>query len=505
MTVKKNNDTFVATQDNHSNHFAAIDLGSNSFHLIVAREQGGCLQIVHRQKQQVKLAAGLDSDNNLSQQAMHNAMSCLTEFTHAIASLPTSSVRIVATYALRKAKNSADFIAQAAKVIPYPIEVISGRMEAELIYNGVAHTQPIRGKTLIIDIGGGSTEFVIGNKFSAHLADSLEMGCISFQQRFFLANDITSSAMNHAELAASEQVKTIASKYRQCAWRFSMGTSGSIKVISQVMLELYGDDKISAKRLKRLNKQLIIWGHSDNIPLRSIENNRRPLLASATAILSACFNELNISHLRFSAGGVREGVLYELSDSRTDIDTRERTITNLGKLHHIDVQYNTKVLQQITTFNQRSSHSDSILNKSEIRLMTWAVQLHDIGLVINFKKRQHHGAYIIQHNDMPGFTLTEKSTIALLVKNHRGKIQLPSPSQESDYCLPLPRIILLIQILRIALLSVQVRLPDHTRKVSIGANEQSVVISVLQSNVSNKHLVDEITRQQKLGLAISIK
>ncbi|MBL4822724.1 MAG: hypothetical protein JKX90_04275 [Colwellia sp.] len=253
-----------------TNHLVAIELGSNSFHLIIAREQDGCLQIVHRQKQSVGLGKGLDQLDYLSAPAITKAIVCLHEFNLSLANISNSAIRIVATQALRQAKNSQQFINLAKKVLPYPIEIISGKLEAELIYKGVAHTQPLRGRTFIIDIGGGSTELVVGDNFSPSLADSLTMGCISLQQKFFFNGEITATAMHDAKNFAIKQLKGVADRYRESNSKTLLGTSGSIKTISQVMLELYGDDKITVKRLKRLVKQLIGWQHCNNIPLRSL-------------------------------------------------------------------------------------------------------------------------------------------------------------------------------------------------------------------------------------------
>ena len=502
MSQNQANANFAATPDNHSKHYVAIDLGSNSFHMIVAREQGGCLQIVHRQKQQVRLGAGLSDDNLLSQSAIENALDCLKEFKHSIENLADISVRIVATYALRKAKNSDEFLEQAKKVIPYPIDIISGKMEAELIYNGVAHTQPIRGKTLIIDIGGGSTEFVIGNKFFPQLADSLDMGCISYYQQFFKTGIISADIMKAAQQDAEQKLQAIADKYRKCSWKMALGTSGSIKVISQIMLELYGDEKISAKRLKRLVKQLILWGHSNNLPLHCIEEQRRPLIAGAVAVLSACFKQLNIQHMAFSQGGVREGVLYQLSDSRTDIDTRERTINNLVKLHHIDQRFSQSVQAQIHTFIEQLNNTAIALTPDEVTLLMWSAQLHEIGISINAKKRHRHGAYIIEHSDMPGFSETEQRTIAAMVSHHRAKIKFKFKAE--NYSISNNRLKLLIQILRLAILFTQGRVQTKPTPTSIKLHDMSLAIATSEQQQLNKKLINEVQMQQDAGLSLTL-
>lgn len=488
---------------NKSNHLVAIDLGSNSFHLIIAREQDGCLQIMHRQKQAVGLAKGLNKDNCLSDLAMEKAIECLHKFNLSLANIPNSAIRIVATQALRQAKNSHHFIDLAREALPYPIEIISGKLEAELIYKGVAHTQPLRGSTFIIDIGGGSTELVVGHNFSTSLTDSLAMGCISVQQKFFISGDITKTAMQNAQNFAMTQLSGVADRYRESNCKTSLGTSGSIKTISSVMLELYGDDKITAKRLKRLVKQLIRWQHCNNIPLRSLEDARRPLLASAVAILSSCFNQLGIDQLKFSTGGLREGVLYNLSRSRTDIDTRERTIHNLMRLHHIDRAFSQRVLQQLTSIIKQLKNTDAQLNHTEIMLLCWAAQLHEIGIAINTKKRQHHGGYIIKHSDMLGFSESEKKTLVLLIRNHRGQLKL-NTDDETQLITTSQRTHLLIQILRLAILFTQGRFQPRDSQVAINHDNNALVITLTEPPELQSKLSKEVEKQASVGLTLTI-
>lgn len=489
---------------NETNYLVAIDLGSNSFHLIIAREQDGCLQILHRQKQTVSLANGLDKDNHLSDLAIAKATACLHEFNQSLANIPSSAIRIVATQALRQASNSQQFITSARKVLPYPIEIISGKLEAELIYKGVAHTQPLRGSTLIIDIGGGSTELVIGHNFSTSLTDSLPMGCISIQKQFFLNGKITATAMENAQRFATKQLRGIADRYRESKSKTLLGTSGSIKAISQVMFELYGEDIITIKRLKRLAKQLIGWQHYDNIPLRSLDCGRRPLLASAVAILSSCFSQLGIKHIHFSTGGLREGVLYNLSQSRTDIDTRDRTIHNLTRLHHIDRAFSQRVLQQLTLLKKQLRHTTVPLNKAEFSLLCWAAQLHEIGIAINSKKRQQHSAYILEHSEMPGFSESEKKNIVLLVRNHRAKIHFNN-DEKSHLMASTSRNLLLIQLLRLAIILTQGRLQPINNLVQVFYDKDELTVSLVDQHELQNKLAKEKEEQAEANLRLTIK
>jgi exopolyphosphatase/guanosine-5'-triphosphate,3'-diphosphate pyrophosphatase len=484
-------------------HLVAIDLGSNSFHIIIAKEQDGCLQILYRQKSAVGLASGLDNHNMLSAQAIAKAVDCLREFNLSLCQFSSNAIRIVATHALRKAENVQYFIDEARKVLPYPIEVISGINEAELIYKGVAHTQHLSGQTLIIDIGGGSTELVIGSGFTHHVADSLEMGCVTFNCQFFSCGAITHNKIEQAQQYALQQLDKLSDKFQQKSWQTVLGTSGSIKAISQVMLELYGDSTISNERLNKLSEQLISWQHCESIPLRSLEPRRRPLLAGSVAILSSCFKWLNISQIHFSAGGVREGVLYDLCSSRTDIDPRERTVQNLINLHHIDQAFSHRILWQIDDFKSALNKTSISLTSYEFQLLNWSARLHEIGIAINSKKRQHHGAYIIEHSYMPGFSVQEQQIIALLILNHRGKLKLPI--QHDFTIIPKQRLELLIQLLRLAVLLTQGRQQQRVTPCELFHSKNTLILALPTHEGLMNILNKEIDRQQATGLELTIK
>ena len=302
------------SKNEHDKHLVALDLGSNSFHIVIVHEKANGMQVIHKQKQSTKLAAGLDKNNNLSKEAINIGINCLKGFSHSFSTLNNCHVGIVATYALRQANNSDEFIQQAAKVLPYPIEIISGKREAELIFSGVAHNLVIEQPTLIIDIGGGSTEFVIGESLTPQLTNSTDMGCVSFTQAFFPSGEISSQAMNSAKEQAKQTLKAISKPYNDMGWQHTLGTSGSMKAIALAMNEIFGDREVTTQRLNILQALLIEWGHKDKILLQKLSDKRRPLIAAAVAILSVCFEVLNIESLNYNSSGVREGLLYQLKN-----------------------------------------------------------------------------------------------------------------------------------------------------------------------------------------------
>lgn len=477
-------------------HIVAVDLGSNSFHLVIAKENQGRLTIVDRYKQRVSLSSGFDDNDMLSQAAMDRGIECLKAFSGRFSRLPHSSVRIVATHSLRKAANRDVFIKAAIKVLPYPIEIIDGHTEAELIYLGIAHTQPMQGRTLVIDIGGGSTEFIIGKNFDASLKESLDIGSGQLRKELFNNGEITKLAFEQAYEQATVQLMTIADRYRKYGWKSCIGTSGSIKAIGQVLKELNGNNKITVKRLKRLKRQLITWGNISNIPLSNISEEKLEILPSAVAILLACFDVLAIDEMDFSTSALREGVLYGLSESRNDSDVRQRTINSMIKLYHTDISYARRVISQYQLLAKQLDNTDVELSVEELGLLKWAAQLHEVGLNINSKKRQQHGAYIIEHSEMPGFSIEERNAIEQLVKYHRGKLFPDSLLIEDK------RLLLLIVLLRLSVICTQGRLnlPVLFIKLSIDTSTENCnyqfSLHLNEQMKSNKSLVDALIQEQ---------
>lgn len=475
-------------------HIVAVDLGSNSFHLVIAKEHQGRLTIVDRYKQRVSLSSGFDNNDTLSQEAIDRGIECLKAFSGRFSRLPHSSVRIVATHSLRKAVNRDVFLKAALKVLPYPIEVIDGHTEAELIYLGVAHTQPMRGRTLVIDIGGGSTEFIIGRNFDANLKESLDIGSGQLRKQFFSDGKITKKAFEQAFTQAETQLLTIADRYRKYGWKTCIGTSGSIKLIGQVIKELNGNNKITVKRLKRLKRQLITWGDIKNIPLSNICEDKLEILPSAVAILLACFDILAIEEMEFSTSALREGVLYGLSESRNDSDVRQRTINSMTKLYHTDINYSRRVIAQYQLLTKQLDNTDHQLSFEELALLKWAAQLHEIGLNINSKKRQQHGAYILEHSEMPGFSLNERNMIEQLVRYHRGKFS-PDNTIKND-----TRLIFLITILRLSIICTQGRLnlPVLSLKLTVDNNlNDQLNLTLNEQVISNKGLIDALLEEKQ--------
>lgn len=440
-------------ESRHQHHIAALDLGSNSFHLVVARVVAGHLRIVHKVKQRVRLADGLSSDNLLSEEAMQRGLHCLEAMAESIKGFSPESVRIVATYTLRKASNKGVFFKAARAILPYPIEVISGTEEARLIYHGVANTHHSTGRRLIIDIGGGSTEFVIGEQFEPKLLRSLQLGCVSYKKRYFSKGNISQKAFNKAITAACQELELIDERYQKLGWHSCIGTSGTIKAIVQLVDEINqgaSNGIITQADLNQLMARAIKAGHVDELDFESLGEERRPVFASGLAILIAIFQSLNIEQMHFSPAALREGVLYEMEDELTHHDIRERTAQSLATRYDVDTAQAQRVLDSAMTIYKQVK-SDWQLQHKELRnMLSWAALLHEVGLQINSRGVQKHSAYVLQNVDMPGFNQEQQLLLATLVRFHRKKIRPEEIAEFSQYQ-PL-QVYKLVALLRLAVL-----------------------------------------------------
>ncbi len=406
---------------------AALDIGSNSFHLVVARINSGSVQILHRVKQKVRMAAGLDEHNMLSDEAIARGLDTLRIVAQSLAGFAPDSVRIVATHTLRKAKNAGAFIEAAREVLPYPIEVIPGHEEARLIYSGVAHTNHTEGRRLVVDIGGGSTEFIIGDGFTPLVCSSQQMGCVSYTERFFANGELTSKAFDKAITTVGQELEGIVQRYRKLGWAQCLGTSGTIKTLFNLAQRERSNGHavpITLKCLKGLKKQFISAGHIDKLSMPEISDDRRHVVAGGLAILIGIFRSLKIDGLVYSPAALREGVLYQMEDELHDADIRSRTASSLATRYDVDTTQANLVLNTCRYLYDQCTKPWKLKNHDFRNMLGWAATLHEVGLQINSRAVQRHSAYILAHVEMPGFTQEQQDLLASLVRFHRKKIKL---------------------------------------------------------------------------------
>jgi len=402
---------------------AALDIGSNSFHLVVARIVAGSVQIVHRVKQKVRLAEGL-VDGKLTEEGFERGLAAMQIIAESLKGFEPDSVRIVATHTLRRASNARRFIARSRKILPYPVEVISGVEEARLIYSGVAHTSHTDGHRLVIDIGGGSTEFIIGEGFDAKLCRSLQMGCVSYTTRFFSGNELKAKQFNKAITAAQQELELVESKYIRLGWQQCIGTSGTIKTIMSLCQENpEREAPVTLKQLKQLMKLCIEAKTVEALDFPALTDDRRPVLAAGLAILIGIFKSLQIETMEFSSAALREGVLYQMSETLEHNDIRSRTAQSLATRYDVDTDQATRVHTTALTIFENCADNWKLKQQQLESMLGWAALLHEVGLQINSRGLQRHGAYILQNVDMPGFNQEEQLLLATLVRFQRKKIR----------------------------------------------------------------------------------
>lgn len=336
------------------------------------------------------------------------------------------SVRIVATHTLRKAVNARDFINQAKEILPYPVEVISGVEEARLIYSGVAHTNHADGQQLVVDIGGGSTEFVIGKGFKPLLCRSLQMGCVSYTKRFFPDGELKGKAFERAITAAAQELEMIDGKYRRLGWVQCIGTSGTIRSLFNLCQQdntIGHDIPVTLKSLRNLMKEFINAGHVDKLSYPNLSDDRRVVIAGGLAILIAVFKALDIDGLTYSPAALREGVLYQMEDELHHADIRGRTASSLATRYDVDTAQATMVLNTSLSLFDQVAKEWRLKGEDFRSMLGWAALLHEVGMQINTRGIQKHSAYILANVDMPGFTQEQQLLLATLVRFHRKKIR----------------------------------------------------------------------------------
>jgi exopolyphosphatase/guanosine-5'-triphosphate,3'-diphosphate pyrophosphatase len=408
---------------------AAVDLGSNSFRLQVGRIVANQIYPLDGLKESVRLAAGLKADKRLDTDAQARGVDALARFAERLRGFDPGAVRAVATNTLRVAKNSAQFLERAEAALGFPIEVIAGREEARLIYLGVAHTlaQPEK-RQLVVDIGGGSTEFIIGQNIDPIRLESLYMGCVSFSLRFFPDGKVDKRSFKEAELAARRELQTIVHEFRETGWDEAIGSSGTAKAIVD-LLELNGwsDHGLTRDGMEKLRAALIDAGSVGRLKLEGLRPDRIPVLPGGLAIMSAVFKEFGLDRMAFSEGALRLGVLYDLLGRHHHDDLREATVNRFMQRYDVDRRQAARVahtalnlLHQLVPGSRQADHPDA-------QFMVWAARLHEVGISIAHSSYHKHSAYIIGNADMPGFSRRDQGRLSRLVLAHRGKLERAQP------------------------------------------------------------------------------
>ncbi|MHB8835841.1 MAG: exopolyphosphatase [Candidatus Methylomirabilia bacterium] len=400
--------------------FAAVDLGSNSFHLVVARLRRGELEIIDRLQEMVRIASGLDAGQRLTTVTMERALACLSRFGQRLRGVCTDSVRAVGTSTLRRARNRGEFLASAERALGARIEIVSGREEARLIHLGVVHGLPENGPHLVVDIGGGSTELIAGEGHEPRRMESLHMGCVSMSQRHFSDGRITARRMEEAVTAARLELEPVESQFH-IKGRSVHGSSGTIRAIGAVVHEAgWADRAITPTALARLRAALLAAKSVRRLGLAGLDKERAPVFTGGVAILSAVFDSLGIEELRVSESAMREGLLYDLVGRVRHTDIRGRSVIALCTRFAVDGAQALRVEHTARTiFDQVAA--DWGLSEADAALLGWAARLHEAGLAISHSQYHKHGDYLVRNADLLGFSTSEQQRLAVLVRAHRRK------------------------------------------------------------------------------------
>lgn len=401
---------------------AAVDLGSNSFRLQVARVEDNQLYMLDGMREPVRLAAGLTPEKYLDAAAQQRALTALGRFAERLRDLPREAVRAVGTNSLRVAKNAPDFLPQAEHALGFPIEVIAGREEARLIYLGVAHGLPqSKDNLLVMDIGGGSTEFIVGNGLTPIKLESLYMGSVSFSTRFFPDGRITKTSLKQAEIAACRELQIIVADYRG-QWKHALGSSGTAKAIADLLeLNGYSDGGITRDGLDRLRAHLLKAGDVNKLELKGLRPDRIPVLAGGFAIMYAACTELGIDHMSPALGALREGVLYDLWGRFHDNDMRDVTVRQFMRRYHIDARQAERVSSLARLLAEQFLGAE--IDENALHTLNWAASLHELGISVAHSGYHKHTAYILANADMPGFSKKEQARLSVLALAQRGGLE----------------------------------------------------------------------------------
>ncbi|CEC15224.1 TPA: guanosine-5'-triphosphate,3'-diphosphate diphosphatase [Salmonella enterica subsp. enterica serovar Typhi] len=455
---------------NSTSLYAAIDLGSNSFHMLVVREAAGSIQTLTRIKRKVRLAAGLNNDNHLSAEAMERGWQCLRLFAERLQDIPQPQIRVVATATLRLAVNAGEFIAKAQTILGCPVQVISGEEEARLIYQGAAHTTGGADQRLVVDIGGASTELVTGTGAQTTSLFSLSMGCVTWLERYFSDRNLAQENFDDAEKAARDVLRPVADELRFHGWKVCVGASGTVQALQEIMMAQGMDERITLAKLQQLKQRAIQCGRLE---------------------------ELEIEGLTLAGGALREGLVYGMLHLAVDQDIRSRTLRNIQRRFIVDTDQANRVAKLADNFLKQVENAWHIEPISRELLLS-ACQLHEIGLSVDFKQAPYHAAYLVRHLDLPGYTPAQKKLLATLLLNQTNPVDLSSLHQQN--AVP-PRVAeQLCRLLRLAILFAGRRRDDLVPEITLQALNENLTLTLpgdwLAHHPLGKELIDQESQWQ---------
>jgi exopolyphosphatase/guanosine-5'-triphosphate,3'-diphosphate pyrophosphatase len=481
---------------------AAVDLGSNSFRLEVGRAAGSHVEPLGYWKETVRLALGLDDEGNLSQKAIAGACDCLARMNERLRGFAPDQVRAVGTQTLREARNTALFLTRAQEALGYPIEVISGREEARLIFEGCMHgLPPSSNRRMVVDIGGASTEIIIGRGFESDVAESFRIGCVNTTQRFFRNGRIDRALFRKAVVACSAELEEAVSQFSRSAWDEAYGSSGTIGSVTEILRSAgWAQGTVTVDGLSKLRNALLDFGEIRKVVFAGMKADRQEVIAGGVAVLTAVFETLGINEMRLGRGGLRVGVIYDLLGRREQRDVRIATVARLQARFGVDRAQADRVVTIARSIRQAL---DPLADEENVKRLEWAAALHEIGFAVSHSEYHRHGAYLVEHGDMAGFSTTDQERIATLILSQRGNLKkvLDALSDEGR--------VAKIVALRLAVIFCHARRDVQLPKWRVTTGRTSVNFGVdsvwLSEHPLTQHLLEEeVLNWRKVGLRLSI-
>lgn len=488
------------TADGAKDLYAAVDLGSNSFHLLISVYRNGEFTVIDRQREVVRLAAGLDERNRLSQEVADRALACLSRFGQLLRSIPAQNIRAVGTNALRRLHGKGRFLDKAEAALGRNIEIIAGREEARLIYLGVSKWSSGGSESrLVIDIGGGSTEIISGRGEKSYLRESLEVGCVVLSKQFFDDGKLSKKRFRKAILAAELAIQPVVEQFRKQGWNEVIGCSGTMKSIAQTMIQSdLSKDGIHRDGLQRLLEKTIKAKHIDNLELPGLTKDRMAVFAGGLSIILALFELFELKEMSVSDIALREGVLFDLVGRSSPEDIRDTTVSSMQMRWAVDLERSQAVRSTALTLFGQVREDWDIRDPLYQKALGWAAQLHEIGLRISHDGYHRHGAYIIANGDMAGFARRDQLLLAALITGHRRKFPIEAfEALPSVMVTPAKRVAV---ILRLAVLLHRARhcKPDH--QASLSAKGQQLALRCAAGWLDENALTEADLAQERAWL-----
>ncbi|HTP39973.1 MAG TPA: exopolyphosphatase [Steroidobacteraceae bacterium] len=478
---------------------AAVDLGSNSFHMVVARHSHGQLVVIDRLREMVRLGAGVAPDGRLDKEVGQRALDCLQRFGQRLRDMHADNVRVVGTNALRIARRKQSFLERARDALGHPIEIISGMEEARLVYSGVVHTLPAEaGRRLVVDIGGGSTELIVGEGFEPQLMESLQMGCVTLSQQFFADGKLSAKRLERARLAARMELEPIQEAFLRRGWTQAIGSSGTVRAIAESIQQLEAGSQaglVTAHGLDHLLEEMERRGHVNLLDLEAVTNERKPVFPGGVVILAEIFEALGLEQMRMAEGALRDGLLYDMIGRLTSEDARERTVTSMQSRYHVDLAQAARVEATVLGFLEQLREPWGLDDPLAELALKWAARLHEIGLDVAHSGYHRHGAYLLENADMPGFAKEEQLLLARLVGAHRRKLDLggledliPPWDRKAIHLVVMLRLAVLLNRARsnVAIPAIALAARGHTLEVRFSARwlrERPLTMADLQQEI----------------------